>query len=54
MNKQPSRMQGLGQGLGKLGSGGRGSAFSVLPLPAALTCATLIGGIREPPEGIVI
>ena len=58
MDKQPSRMQALGQGQGvrrrsgiRPGSkqarvgGAEALAFSVLPLPTALTRATLIGGI---------
>jgi hypothetical protein len=40
MDKRPSRMQELGQG-----RGAEALAFSVLPLPVALTHATLIGGI---------
>ena len=45
MDKRPSRMQGSCQG-----RGAEALAFSVLPLPAALTRATLVGGIwRGPP-----
>ena len=52
MDKQPSRMQGSSHGwelgwgweLGR-GRGAEALAFSVVPLPTALMCATLIGGI---------
>ena len=47
MDEQPSRMPGSERarvGIGQ-GRGTEALAFSVLPWPAALTCATLVGGI---------
>jgi hypothetical protein len=45
MDKQPSRMVGVVQGRGKPRSGAEAVVFSVLPLPAALMRAMLVGGI---------
>jgi hypothetical protein len=45
VDKQPSRMVGVGQGRGKPRLGAEAIVFSVLPLHVALMRAMLVGGI---------